>query len=882
MGKNKSASNLVNVIDVNNDRIAFISGSTTLMSISSSGAITTTGVISGSNAASASYALNAGLLNNKNSAEFTSTGSFNSYTSSNDSTVTGVAMSAATALAAIATLASKTGSYTTTSSFNSYTSSNDVTVNCVSSTATSAIVGVGALASKTGSYATTGSNVFDGGQYLSSSFNPTGFSTTASLYTDGGLRVSKDAYISGTLYLNNVTVYGTQSVCYITSSQLNIASNLITVNTATPSVQFGGLAVYDSGSTGLTGSILWDSQNNHWIYSNPSGSSYSGGMLISGPRTSTLGSETGTTSCMLLAGQGGDHLTSSMIYHSSTATCIPNTLIGSTICTTMTNASCISIGTQTPKSYSSLTSAGQIISLNNIGIDTGQSFRINNYYNSGTGTDRTISNGYAVSIGLDNSNGSITFNTSATCVAADNNITVTERMRITSAGIACFACQVYIGTSLLCWTDTVFKTLQVGNGAINNTTNQTQIVNNIYYDNSNYRSLIAGAANRLIMTTAGDILFEYAYAAGAGCALTLSPKMFICGSSGHVGIGTSTPKYSAYGAGSTTLTIQAASGDNIGILELGGTRDIGGNQNGMIMFYNKFGTTYETARIVGSNTASSNAAGELQFLTAASAGSIVERMRISSTGNVGIGNTNPSYKLDVCGNSSETTLKLKNSSATGISRIVLNPEGAGAGSSGDGLIFFDMNSTAWAAGVDKSDSSKFKIANDVYSDFSTNNYFTITTGGNVGINTSTPSQKLHIRSGGFLQTDGNSSWYRNVFERNGSSWGSVVGFTPGSSPQYTYGYINITASAYANGTSAGGVVTSRWYYSITNNSISVSVVGTDISTGSQAPAVRLIVSSGTIYVQVQSSNGVVDAYTTVFVDAMLASGYVNGTYWLIS
>jgi hypothetical protein len=245
MGKNKSASNLVNVIDFNNDRIAFISGSTTLMSISSSGAITVTGVISGSNAQSASFALNAGLLNNRNSAEFTSTGSFNAYTSSNDATVTSVAGAALSAVAGVNALAARTSSYTTTSSFNSYTASNNTTMSCVSSTATSAIVGVGALASQTGSYATTGSNTFVGGQYLSSSFNPTGFSTTASLYTDGGLRVSRDAYISGTLYLNNVTVYGTQSVCFITSSQLNISSNIISVNTATPSVRFGGLSVYE-------------------------------------------------------------------------------------------------------------------------------------------------------------------------------------------------------------------------------------------------------------------------------------------------------------------------------------------------------------------------------------------------------------------------------------------------------------------------------------------------------------------------------------------------------------------------------------------------------------------------------------------------------------
>jgi hypothetical protein len=189
----------------------------------------------------------------------------------------------------------------------------------------SAITRLSSIESKTGSYATTGSNTFVDGQYLSSSFNPTGFSTTASLYTDGGLRVTRDAYISGTLYLNNVTVFGTQSVAYISSSQLNIGTNLITVNTDTPSIRFGGLAVYDSGSTGLTGSILWDSQNNHWVYSNPSGSSYSGGMFISGPRTSTLGSETGTTSCALMMGQGGDHITSSAILHYGNATCFYGT-----------------------------------------------------------------------------------------------------------------------------------------------------------------------------------------------------------------------------------------------------------------------------------------------------------------------------------------------------------------------------------------------------------------------------------------------------------------------------------------------------------------------------------------------------------------------------
>jgi hypothetical protein len=131
------------------------------------------------------------------------------------------------------------------------------------------------------------------------------------------MQVKKDVYLSSSLFIKgDLTIFGTQSVNYITSSQLNIATNIVTVNTSTPAVRFGGIAVQDSGSlaTGLTGSLLWDSQNNHWIYTNPSGSSYSGGMLISGPRnTGSMGDEQGTTLNAIMKGMGGDHITSSAI-----------------------------------------------------------------------------------------------------------------------------------------------------------------------------------------------------------------------------------------------------------------------------------------------------------------------------------------------------------------------------------------------------------------------------------------------------------------------------------------------------------------------------------------------------------------------------------------
>ena len=231
-----------------------------------------------------------------------------------------------------ADLSTITGSVATSASFDSRTTYLESTSSALTAASASLNTKVSTIESK---YASTGSNTFRAPQYVTDTTVPTGFANTSgSIYTDGGLLVNKDSYFSSSMFIKgNLTIYGTQSIAYITSSQLNIATNLITVNTATPSVRFGGLAVYDSGSTNLTGSILWDSQNNRWVYSNPSGSSYDGGMLISGPRnTSGVGSEQGTTACMVMVGQGGDHITSSLIYHDSVTTCIPGTLLGGIAC----------------------------------------------------------------------------------------------------------------------------------------------------------------------------------------------------------------------------------------------------------------------------------------------------------------------------------------------------------------------------------------------------------------------------------------------------------------------------------------------------------------------------------------------------------------------
>ena len=72
---------------------------------------------------------------------------------------------------------------------------------------------------------------------------------------------------------------------------------------------------------------MWDSQNDVWIYSNPSGAAYDGGMLLTGPRnTSGLGNEVGITTNYLSKGNGSHHMTSSQISDDGITVTIPGDL----------------------------------------------------------------------------------------------------------------------------------------------------------------------------------------------------------------------------------------------------------------------------------------------------------------------------------------------------------------------------------------------------------------------------------------------------------------------------------------------------------------------------------------------------------------------------
>jgi hypothetical protein len=150
---------------------------------------------------------------------------------------------------------------------------------------------------------------------VSSSLQVTGygFSTTGSNVFVGS------QVITGSLYITtDLIVQGCSSLQNITASAVSIGTNTVMLNTATPALRFAGISVQDSGSNaGVTGSIFWDGLCNRWIYSNPSNIGYSGGMLLSGPRTATLGSEAPLTCNYIAKSGGGDHLYDSCIYEMS-------------------------------------------------------------------------------------------------------------------------------------------------------------------------------------------------------------------------------------------------------------------------------------------------------------------------------------------------------------------------------------------------------------------------------------------------------------------------------------------------------------------------------------------------------------------------------------
>lgn len=156
-------------------------------------------------------------------------------------------------------------------------------------------------------FARTGSNTFSGIQVFSDSTNSTAFNNGA-LIISGGVGISKDVNISGSLTVVGLLTAVSMSTLYVTASSYTIGVSRIILNDD-DLVRFAGISIVDSGSTNATASILWDSVNHKFLYEAAGVQSYTGAILIAGPRnTGALGDERTLISGRIPVSVGGDHI----------------------------------------------------------------------------------------------------------------------------------------------------------------------------------------------------------------------------------------------------------------------------------------------------------------------------------------------------------------------------------------------------------------------------------------------------------------------------------------------------------------------------------------------------------------------------------------------
>jgi len=173
---------------------------------------------------------------------------------------------------------------------------------------------------------------------------------------------------------------------------------------------------------------------------------------------------------------------------------------------------------------------------------------------------------------------------------------------------------------------------------------------------------------------------------------------------GNVGIGTTNPGYDFEVIG--WISAQANAFDTDAVINLAGSNS----------------STYgAVSRIMSTSESSSNGSSSLTFYTRNSSNTIAEKMRINSSGNVGIGTTNPDSKLTI-GGVNNPAIKLISAYNSELADAVIAVNEAGSVS-----IEADPSNNSVTY------QTNFSVAIDG------NEHMRITSAGNVGIGTKNPS-----------------------------------------------------------------------------------------------------------------------------------------------
>jgi cytoskeletal protein CcmA (bactofilin family) len=133
----------------------------------------------------------------------------------------------------------------------------------------------------------------DGDVRTSGSLTTNGLTNNGNLTVNGVLTVTGNTQLQANLYVSgNLEVLGSSTNVIIQSQTVEIDDNIIRMNAYSPFLRYAGFEVMDSGSSGISSSVLWDSQNDYWLLTNQNNS----GSKFVGTTFGEQGSEVSLTS----------------------------------------------------------------------------------------------------------------------------------------------------------------------------------------------------------------------------------------------------------------------------------------------------------------------------------------------------------------------------------------------------------------------------------------------------------------------------------------------------------------------------------------------------------------------------------------------------------
>ena len=294
------------------------------------------------------------------------------------------------------------------SSLNSYTASNDTTNSTQTSRLDQLSTASGSAIGRLSNLELTSASLL--GETLNlelyTASNDTKWSTLGALSGSFARTNSSNIFngnqtITGSLFVSqDLVVAGSSSIQNISSSNLVIGSSYVTLNTFSPSSRFAGLLIVDSGSSGGSGSFLYDSLQDELLFIHRgNGTNTTSSVLLMGPETyDDLGNENYLTNNTIPKATGKEHLNNSNITDTGTLITLgSNTVITGTILASGTalvsGSSQINLGSASGNITLSTQTTGNYVA----SLVEGTGVTITN--NSGEGATPTIAIGQAVGTG---------------------------------------------------------------------------------------------------------------------------------------------------------------------------------------------------------------------------------------------------------------------------------------------------------------------------------------------------------------------------------------------------------------------------------------------------------------------------------------------------